>query len=122
MGKYFGTDGFRGEANISLTADHAYKIGRFLGWYYGMLRQQQKNSKLIKIRINIKRDALSYIILILQAIMLLRLPSGIVLYLGQLFSFCLIGCLMFNDIKLFYSFIITRMKNRRCNVSDGTNP
>lgn len=44
MGKYFGTDGFRGEANISLTADHAYKIGRFLSWYYGMLRQQQKNS------------------------------------------------------------------------------
>ena len=34
MGKYFGTDGFRGEANIELTADHAYKIGRFLGWYY----------------------------------------------------------------------------------------
>ncbi len=34
MGKYFGTDGFRGEANINLTADHAYKIGRFLGWYY----------------------------------------------------------------------------------------
>lgn len=35
MGKYFGTDGFRGEANISLTAEHAYKIGRFLGWYFG---------------------------------------------------------------------------------------
>ena len=35
MGKYFGTDGFRGEANINLTADHAYKIGRFIGWYYG---------------------------------------------------------------------------------------
>ena len=34
MGKYFGTDGFRGEANVILTADHAYKIGRFLGWYY----------------------------------------------------------------------------------------
>ncbi len=34
MGKYFGTDGFRGEANLTLTADHAYKIGRFLGWYY----------------------------------------------------------------------------------------
>ena len=32
--KYFGTDGFRGEANTVLTADHAYKIGRFLGWYY----------------------------------------------------------------------------------------
>ena len=35
MGKYFGTDGFRGEAGITLTADHAYKVGRFLGWYYG---------------------------------------------------------------------------------------
>lgn len=34
MGKYFGTDGFRGEANLNLTADHAYKVGRFLGWYY----------------------------------------------------------------------------------------
>jgi len=34
LGKYFGTDGFRGEANIGLTAEHAYKIGRFLGWYY----------------------------------------------------------------------------------------
>lgn len=34
MGKYFGTDGFRGEANIDLTAEHAFKIGRFLGWYY----------------------------------------------------------------------------------------
>ena len=34
MGKYFGTDGFRGEANVNLTADHAFKIGRFLGWYY----------------------------------------------------------------------------------------
>ena len=35
MGKYFGTDGFRGEANITLTVEHAYKVGRFLGWYYG---------------------------------------------------------------------------------------
>lgn len=35
MGKYFGTDGFRGEANQELTADHAYRVGRFLGWYYG---------------------------------------------------------------------------------------
>jgi len=34
MGKYFGTDGFRGEANVNLTADHAFKVGRFLGWYY----------------------------------------------------------------------------------------
>ena len=37
MGKYFGTDGFRGEANVTLTADHAYQVGRFLGWYYGPL-------------------------------------------------------------------------------------
>ena len=35
MGKYFGTDGFRGEANKVLTFDHAIKIGRYLGWYYG---------------------------------------------------------------------------------------
>lgn len=41
MGKYFGTDGFRGEANENLTADHAYKIGRFLGWYYGELKRQK---------------------------------------------------------------------------------
>ena len=34
MGKYFGTDGFRGEANLDLTVDHAFKIGRYLGWYY----------------------------------------------------------------------------------------
>ena len=35
MGKYFGTDGFRGESGVVLTAEHAFKIGRFLGWYYG---------------------------------------------------------------------------------------
>lgn len=35
MGKYFGTDGFRGEANKDLTVEHAFKIGRYLGWYYG---------------------------------------------------------------------------------------
>ena len=40
MGKYFGTDGFRGEANVNLTADHAYKVGRFLGWYYGELKRR----------------------------------------------------------------------------------
>ncbi len=38
MGKYFGTDGFRGEANVNLTADHAYQVGRFLGWYYTQLK------------------------------------------------------------------------------------
>ncbi len=35
MGRYFGTDGFRGEANKNLTVEHAFKIGRYLGWYYG---------------------------------------------------------------------------------------
>ena len=35
MGKYFGTDGFRGEANVDLTVDHAFKVGRFIGHYYG---------------------------------------------------------------------------------------
>ena len=40
MGKYFGTDGFRGTANENLTADHAYKVGRFLGWYYGELKRR----------------------------------------------------------------------------------
>ena len=35
MGKYFGTDGFRGEANVRLTADHAFRVGRYIGWYYG---------------------------------------------------------------------------------------
>ena len=44
MGKYFGTDGFRGEAGINLTADHAYKVGRFLGWYYGELKRQNNDS------------------------------------------------------------------------------
>ena len=40
MGRYFGTDGFRGEANINLTADHAFQVGRFLGWYYGELKRR----------------------------------------------------------------------------------
>lgn len=35
MGKYFGTDGFRGEANEVLTVEHAFKVGRYIGWYYG---------------------------------------------------------------------------------------
>ena len=43
MGKYFGTDGFRGEANVGLTVEHAFKVGRFLGWYYG----QNKKAKVV---------------------------------------------------------------------------
>ena len=54
MGKYFGTDGFRGEAGVNLTADHAYKVGRFLGWYYGMLRQ--RNGETSAPRIVIGKD------------------------------------------------------------------
>ena len=41
MGKYFGTDGFRGKAGEGLTADHAYQIGRFLGWYFGRTHRAQ---------------------------------------------------------------------------------
>lgn len=49
MGKYFGTDGFRGEANCSLTADHAYKVGRFLGWYYTQLKRRRGSDEPAKI-------------------------------------------------------------------------
>ena len=42
MGKYFGTDGFRGEANVNLTVEDAFKVGRFLGWYYGQKAQDSR--------------------------------------------------------------------------------
>ena len=42
MGKYFGTDGFRGEANVDLTVEHAYQVGRFLGWYYGKDKKEKR--------------------------------------------------------------------------------
>ena len=42
MSKYFGTDGFRGEANKNLTVDHAFKVGRFLGWYYSQDKEKCK--------------------------------------------------------------------------------
>lgn len=41
MGKYFGTDGFRGEANVTLLPEHAYRVGRFLGWYFGKDSEQE---------------------------------------------------------------------------------
>ena len=44
MGKYFGTDGFRGEANVNLTAMHAFKIGRYLGWYFGKGKKAKQES------------------------------------------------------------------------------
>lgn len=43
--KYFGTDGFRGEANVTLTVEHAYKIGRFIGWYYG--KRIEKKARIV---------------------------------------------------------------------------
>ena len=44
MGKYFGTDGFRGEANVELTAEHAYKVGRFVGDYYCKVKKKAGDS------------------------------------------------------------------------------
>ena len=41
MGKYFGTDGFRGEANVDLTVNHAYLVGRYLGWYFSQQHKAQ---------------------------------------------------------------------------------
>lgn len=43
--KYFGTDGFRGEANVTLTVEHAYKIGRFIGWFYG--KKHNKKARVV---------------------------------------------------------------------------
>ena len=47
MGKYFGTDGFRGEANVTLTSNHAYKIGYFLGWYYNQKPLDGERARLV---------------------------------------------------------------------------
>ena len=49
MGRYFGTDGFRGEANVNLTADHAFQVGRFLGWYYSELKHRSGSSESARI-------------------------------------------------------------------------
>ena len=49
MGRYFGTDGFRGEANENLTADEAYKVGRFLGWYFGELKRRSGSDESAKV-------------------------------------------------------------------------
>ncbi len=54
MGRYFGTDGFRGEANVNLTADHAYRVGRFLGWYYGEKKRRDGSKE--EARIVIGKD------------------------------------------------------------------
>ncbi len=49
MGKYFGTDGFRGEANVNLTADHAFQVGRFLGWYFTEVKHRKGLSESARI-------------------------------------------------------------------------
>ena len=54
MGKYFGTDGFRGEANVELTAEHAHKIGRFLGWYFE--KQDRAEGKTGPVRVAVGKD------------------------------------------------------------------
>ena len=54
MGRYFGTDGFRGQAGSNLTADHAYKVGRFIGWYYKSMKLQAGDHS--KPRIAIGKD------------------------------------------------------------------
>lgn len=47
MGKYFGTDGFRGEANVDLTVDHAYKVGRYLGYYFGKDKKDDERARIV---------------------------------------------------------------------------
>ena len=54
MAKYFGTDGFRGESNVNLTADHAYKIGRFLGWY--LKKKHDEAGKMFTAKVLIGKD------------------------------------------------------------------
>ena len=47
MGKYFGTDGYRGEANVNLTADSAFRVGKFLGWYYGQYKKEGERCRIV---------------------------------------------------------------------------
>ena len=61
MGRYFGTDGFRGEANVNLTADQAFSVGRFLGWYYGELKRRAGKDEPAKIVIGKDTRRSSYI-------------------------------------------------------------
>lgn len=49
--KYFGTDGFRGEANVGLTVEHAYRIDRFVGWYYGANRERKARVIVVRTRV-----------------------------------------------------------------------
>ena len=62
MGKYFGTDGFRGEAGITLTAEHAYKVGRFLGWYYNTIHEHNGDNNPARIVIGKDTRRSSYML------------------------------------------------------------
>ena len=62
MGKYFGTDGFRGEANVVLTADSAYKTGRILGWYYSQNRNEKNDGEHARILIGKDTRRSSYML------------------------------------------------------------
>ena len=54
--KYFGTDGFRGESNSILTSDHAYKVGRFLGWYFSKLKKDGERARIVIARALLKNS------------------------------------------------------------------
>lgn len=84
-------------------------ISYFLVWIMRIIAI----NKIIEIRINLRRDIFVYIVLILQAVMLLWVPSSIFLYFGQLICFCLIICILLKDIKLFCSSILVRINRRR---------
>ena len=62
MGRYFGTDGFRGEANVDLTADHAHRVGRFLGWYYGELKRRAGDETPVRVVIGKDTRRSSYML------------------------------------------------------------
>ena len=62
MGKYFGTDGFRGEVNVDLTAEHAFKVGRFLGWYYTQLKRRSGEDSAARIVIGKDTRRSSYML------------------------------------------------------------
>ncbi len=62
MGRYFGTDGFRGEANVQLTASHAHKVGRFLGWYFSELNRREGIDKPVNIVIGKDTRRSSYML------------------------------------------------------------
>ena len=69
MGKYFGTDGFRGEANKDLTVEHAYKVGRYIGWYFG----RNKDHAQVVIGKDTRRSSNMHLLLDLQQVGLMFL-------------------------------------------------